>query len=284
MAHRLGFLGWFIVLLVGSGSAAAQTPAGCAFDTAARVHITQVTLGLAPGWIPNPDKPIPPDYLTAAQAIHMHYQPPAQVGLPFWARTVPGILLPSVADTLEAVGFGLNGYVRFRLTDQGRLADDQIEVANGSWNIIASVVEAVKRADSAGAFAPPTRGVRADQGTIILRFVQSPNTQGPSVALLRVTVPAVVADSAPELVSMPRIRYPRNAARARAMGRVVLQLVVKADGRPDTNTVQLIQAEYREFALVTLRGIKDARFKPASIAGCPVPTIVRLPFDFRVRH
>ena len=68
------------------------------------------------------------------------------------------------------------------------------------------------------------------------------------------------------------------------MDRVVLQFVVGADGRPDTTTVELVQAQYQEFALTTLHGIKDARFRPASIAGCPVPTVVRVPIDFKVRY
>ena len=74
-----------------------------------------------------------------------------------------------------------------------------------------------------------------------------------------------------------------RAARELAIG-VVLQLVVQTDGVPDTSSVEIVQATYRDFAVSILGQIKDFRFRPAYVDGCAVPVLVRLPFDFKIRR
>jgi len=33
-----------------------------------------------------------------------------------------------------------------------------------------------------------------------------------------------------------------------------------------------------------MRGVKEAHFRPARVAGCPVPVVVRMPIDFLIRQ
>lgn len=264
-----------------TSEATAQTPQVCSFDTAAYTRIDSVAVGLAPGLRANSGERIPPDYFAAALAIRTHFRPPAQIGFPIWARA--GSHSSSHPDTSESVGYGLDGPIRFHLAADGHLTNEPIAVGSVSFDLIESITAAIRRADSAGAFAPPSRDVAGDHGTINLRFVDPPHTAGPNVMLMRITVPALGVDSPPELLSMPRISYPEVAREGHLGDRVVLRFVIREDGRPDTATIQIVQATYREFARATIRNIGKARFRPARIAGCSVPTLVNVPIDFRIR-
>src|SRR5262245_5501087 len=272
----------FYVLPLIAPAAAAQHDSICSFDTTAHVRIDTVTIGLAAGWDPTARKKAPEDYLVAALVIQSHFRPPERVRLPLWARTTGRT--DTIADQSENIGYGLDTDIQFWLSDSGRLASDHVELTGASQEIVASIIDAIVRADSAREFQPPGRDVRRAKGAIQLRLVDAPHTQPPGVSLLRMQIPALVIGSAPSLLWMPPLEYPR-IARLRRMGdRVILRLVIRANGRPDTSSISIVQAGYREFALEAITRVKEARFRPAKVAGCPVPVMVRMPFDFRVRR
>ena len=204
--------------------------------------------------------------------------------LPFSARVIVPYRPPTDDDLKEFAPFGLEGFVRFRLDSTGRLADDSIDVVTGSPDVVESTIAAVKRADSAKAFSPPSPDVRRERGVIVLRFVEMGRTTVPSVALLRLIVPGIVADSAPEVTAMRQIWFPRHLRKTGMSERVVLQFVINADGRMDPTSLELVRANNRELASEAIRGIKDARFRPAMIGSCAVPALVLLPVDFKVRR
>ena len=268
-------LGFVVLVAAGLGS---QQPAACTFDTLSHTANETVTLGLAGGWSFNAGRPSPVDYNNAAQIIKTHFRPPAAVRLPLWARTprvIPG------GSTV--VGFGLDGHIRFRLDQTGRLADDRIEIESSSTDLIESVRAAIVRADSAGGFAPPSRDVRRDKGTIVLRFVETTRAGVVNVPLMRLHIPVIVIDRPPEVVNRPPLRYPMEALRAHVTDRVVVRAIILEDGSVDTSSLQVVQATYREFAQTVLHNIGKAKFTPALVAGCPVPALVHIPFDFKIR-
>jgi TonB family protein len=260
----------------------AQQSAVCSFDTAAHTRTDSITIALAPGWDRRPRRKAPNDFMDAAQMIGGHFRAPAQVRLPLWARTMTSS--DSMRQASEHIGYGLDGELRFWLDESGRVTYEPIELRASSPDVVASIVAAIWRADSSAAFAPPSTDVRRGKGAIQLRMVNAAHSAGPSVPLLRIVVPALVVDSAPALVSIFPLEYPPEARRARAGDRVILELVIGADGRPDTASIHLVQARYREFAEEAVRRLKAARFRPAWVAGCPVPTLVRIPFEFRMRR
>jgi len=264
-----------------AAAAAAQTDTICTFDTTAHVRIDTVTIGLAAGW-DRTRKKAPEDYLVAAMVIQSHFRAPARVRLPLWARTQGRS--DTIADQSESIGYGLDTDIQFWLSDSGRLVSERVELSGASPELRASIVDAIVRADSAREFQPPGRDVRRAKGAIQLRLVDAPHTEPPSVSLLRMQIPALVIDSAPSLLWMPPLEYPPIARLSRIGDRVVLRLVIRADGRPDTTSISIVQAGYREFAVEALTRVKEARFRPAKVAGCPVPVMVRLPFNFSVRR
>jgi TonB family protein len=253
----------------------------CTFDTTAHVRIDTVTIGLAAGWDRTARKKAPEDYLVAAMVIQSHFRAPERVRLPLWARTQRH--RDTIPDQSENIGYGLDTDIQFWLSDSGRLVSERVELSGASSELVESIVDAIVRADSAREFQPPGRDVRRAKGAIQLRLVDAPHTEPPSVSLLRMQIPALVIDSAPSLLWMPPLEYPPRARLGRVGDQVVLRLVIRADGRPDTTSISIVQAGC-EFAVEALTRVKQARFRPAKVAGCPVPVMVRLPFNFSVRR
>ncbi len=253
----------------------------CAFDTAAHLRPDSVIITLAPGSRINNKQELEAEYRAAADAIHQYYVAPPQVGMPLWARTVGDSLRPPPDATSDAP-YGFDGEVRFRLDASGRLASDSIAVETLAEDLAASVVAAIRRADSAGAFAPPSSTLRHDHGMVRLHFATTRTLYG--ATLLRVIVPTLQVDRAPRMAGSRPINYPDDLRRAGIMGRVLLQFVVSADGRAVLPTLSVVRGEYRGLVTSALNAVPSMQFTPARIEQCDVPVLVRVPVDFSIRY
>ena len=265
-----------VALLVGT-QIPAQDSTACAFDIATHTVRASVTVGFIAPWRKGQRIETRQDYLSAAQAIQSFYERPAQVRLPLWARTVGPYASHSHLS-------GLRGQVQFRLDDVGRLADSQIVVQMASPDVAESIVAAIRRADSAGAFMPPSSAVRSEHGLIRLRLVPLPDSSRPAIPLLQLVVPAVVVDSEPALLAFPPLTYPMTLREEGLGDRVMMQFVVLPDGRIDPSSLDLVSGTYREFAVEAIEGLQAARFRPARIGRCPVPIMAAMPIDFKIRR
>ena len=257
-----------------------HTSVGCYFDTASFVRPASVAIGLAPGWrvaTLNAEKPVPQFYLLVAQVIREHYLAPKTIGLPLWART--GMIR---TDTLATVGHGFDGTVYFRLDDTGQLADDSIWATTDSPEMNASILGAIRRADSAKAFPPPDGDVRRDHGRIVLRTVNFDHARGPVVGLVRLSVPILDVDRAARFLNHPRIHFPAYESETGPGDDITLQFVVNESGSVDPGSVRILQGEYRDFARAALSGLAGAKFAPAQVAGCELPQLLQVQFRFRV--
>ena len=252
---------------------------GCYFDTTTFQRMTSLAIGLAPGWRFSrltPGKPVPAYYLLVAQAIRQYYQAPASIGLPFWARTE----MIRTLDSLDTVGYGLDGTVFFRLGETGQLADSAIQVTTASSEFNASVIAAIRRADSAGAFPPPEGEVTRDNGRIVLRTVNFEKPSGAAVGLVRVSVPILGLDRSVRFRSEPKIGYPADALGNVPGDNITLQFVVNERGTVDPASVRILQGDYREFAKSALQALASAKFTPAQVSGCEVPELV----EYQIRY
>jgi TonB family protein len=256
-----------------------QDVAACAFDTAAHTRLDTLILGLTPARR-ELSREMRADYLRAAEAIREQFDRPAVLRLPFAVRVVDP---KSRQPRSSFAPFGLHGFVRFQLDTTGRLKSDAVMVSSASPDIVESVVAAIQQADSAYAFPPTSKSVRRENGEIMLRFVDTVRTKEPSVALLRLIIPAVVSDARPSVLSFPRLEYPPNLQRERVTGRVLLEFIVGTDGLMEPGSLQLLESPRSEFMDQALEGLKSARFRPAKIGSCAVPSLVRLPVDFKMR-
>ena len=270
-------------LLVVQGVVAVTGPAPCQFDTIGRTSARTFAIGLVGGLRAthfSAAKPVPQTYLFAADAIRQYYQPPAVISLPLWAKTPT---IRTVGDSLDTVGQGLDGVLGFRLTDTGELADTNIVIATLSPEFNASLVAAVRRADSAHALPPPDGEVKRDHGQVALRIVDLKRVDSTAYAigLVRIAVPILNPDQWAERLNDPPMAYPDVSIEEGENDDVTVQFVVNTNGRADTASLRILQGGHREFMLSAVQALAATRFKPASIGGCPVPQMVQQHYTYR---
>ena len=89
-------------------------------------------------------------------------------------------------------------------------------------------------------------------------------------------------DQRPSVVKNARVEYPRKARRLGLSGRVVVQLVVDTEGKPQSCKIRSAEptGHFEEAALSAARGM---RFIPGKIQGRSVNTVVLIPFNFSLR-
>lgn len=272
-------LGALLLSLVAQGNGADTLP--CRFDTTGLQAQRIIAVGLAGGFRQarfGARQPVPQTYLLAAEAVRQHYRPPTKISLPFWAKTPT---VRSVGDSLDTVGQGLDGILLFRLTETGQLADTNIVVATASPEFNASLVAAVRRADSASAFPLPEGDVRRDNGRILLRIVDFEHAAPPAVGLVRISVPVTRLDAQADYLTDPVIRYPEVSKEEGHNDDIVLQFVVNERGRADTASLRVLEGGHRELVLAALEALARTKFRPARIAGCAVPELVQVRYTFR---
>ena len=252
--------------------------ATCSFDTTAHTRLDTLILGLAPER-ENLSREMHADYMTAAEAIRNQFDRPATLRLPFATRVVER---NSKEPRSSFAPFGLHGFVRFQLDTNGRLTNDAIMASSASPDIVESIIAAIQRADSAYAFAPPSQSVRRENGEIMLRFVDTVQTKEPSVALMRLVIPVVIVDDKPSVREFARPRYPAHLMMTGISGRVLLEFIIDADGAMEPGSLEVLDTPHRDLAAQALESLKTARFRPAKIGSCAVPSLVRMPVDFKI--
>lgn len=75
--------------------------------------------------------------------------------------------------------------------------------------------------------------------------------------------------------------YPRTLADQGVAGRVMLELIVEADGRVRPGSVRVISATHEQFSGATLRIVERFRFRPARVGDQAVPVMVTIPIDWK---
>ena len=81
-----------------------------------------------------------------------------------------------------------------------------------------------------------------------------------------------------------RIVFPDELLKMGVDGDVTIQYVVGRDGRVTPGSIRLIGATDRGFADRMLRALKDIRYFPAEIAGCPAPILINDHRAFRIER
>lgn len=251
--------------------------AQCPPDTTGRARMVSVTLALAVGDHVLQDSAALSEHEAALAALIQNYRQPSGLSLPPWARYVE---IEEKPRDLYAPGYGLATHVGFYLDQYGRLADTLISVTSASPELNASLVAAVRRADSAG-ILPNSH--QAKKRHLILSVIDwDRRASAPAAPLARVSVPVIRVDSGPSPISIPRPVYPRPAQRNGIEGRVELQYVVLETGQADPASFHVVRTNYREFAASAIEVITRGRFRPARLAGCPVPILIQQKVSFRI--
>jgi hypothetical protein len=64
---------------------------------------------------------------------------------------------------------------------------------------------------------------------------------------------------------------------------MIAEFIVTSDGKADIRSLQVEKARAIEFVEAVLDVLPEYRFSPLKIGGCPVATLVRMPFVFQLR-
>ncbi|HLL82029.1 MAG TPA: energy transducer TonB [Longimicrobium sp.] len=75
--------------------------------------------------------------------------------------------------------------------------------------------------------------------------------------------------------------YPRMLADQGVAGRVMLELIVEADGRVRPGSVRVVSATNPQFSDPTMRIVERFRFRPARVGDDAVPVMVTIPIDWK---
>lgn len=76
--------------------------------------------------------------------------------------------------------------------------------------------------------------------------------------------------------------YPAVLRDSRVNGRVLIELIVDEDGRVREGSARVVEASHPAFGEATLRAVERFRFRPAKMAGMPVPVRVTIPIQWTV--
>jgi len=89
-------------------------------------------------------------------------------------------------------------------------------------------------------------------------------------------------DQPPVLVSQGRLDYPDAAREASAEGKVLIKVLVLADGK--VGAVQVIESSHPLLTDSAVEAGSSSVFKPATLKGVPVQATVVMPFVFNMNR
>jgi TonB family protein len=75
-------------------------------------------------------------------------------------------------------------------------------------------------------------------------------------------------------------RYPLDLRMANVEGKTVFDFVIDRNGAPMLSTVQVVSTTATQFVDAVLEFLPTLHFDPMTVEGCPVPVLVRMPFEF----
>jgi TonB family protein len=91
-----------------------------------------------------------------------------------------------------------------------------------------------------------------------------------------------VAETPVSLAKPVAAVYPRNARLAGVSGKALVQFVVDTSGRARPETINCLEATYKDFADAAVGAVKTMLFIPATLEGHKIERLVQYPFDFKL--
>jgi TonB family protein len=214
-------------------------------------------------------------YSFYAQTIGQHFSAPKAMTLAYLA-TGPGVPASRTMDD-----YGLGGDLSFTVDSAGHL-HPPVSAGTNAAELNDAIALAVTRADSAGELSPPPRNAEFPRGRVRLRIHASEVAPQGAMPLLRARVQSLRIDSPPRMLSMPDPKYPDAARSSGISSRVVFRFVIDDSGAVLQNSLQVVEATYREFVTSAAEALLKTRFTPARTAGCPVPMLVQQAVNFKL--
>ncbi|HKI94807.1 MAG TPA: energy transducer TonB [Gemmatimonadales bacterium] len=174
----------------------------------------------------------------------------------------------------------------FQVNDSGRLSGARMVMMSDDSLVNTALVRAVVAADSARALAPLPESMAGDPVDLWLELMPLPDTTGAIVlsasALHGLHVTTVLVrpgyhgplDQVPVQTYHPPIRYPQAAWDYDAADTVTLRFVIDPAGKPDPQSIHVEASRSSAFLHAARWLVRNSRYRPARILGCPVYYVV----------
>jgi protein TonB len=88
----------------------------------------------------------------------------------------------------------------------------------------------------------------------------------------------------PEILSGPRPQYPDELRSQGVSGRVVLSIIINADGALERRSIERVFSDHPDFEKSAIQYVRGAVYSPGCREGQAVRVRARIPIDFRVRR
>jgi hypothetical protein len=259
------------LLVLGSplGLQGQSRSAVCRVDSASSLHTLDLYLSLV-----TPDSihgTLRQGYQGIALTLASTFVQPLHLTLPGW----PGTYYPIDQGTPLRPWFGVGGYLTLELTRDGALNPNRLRVVSGSAQLSTALRLAVLRADSLRAFPSLTKDLYPRDGRFVFEIRESITPLADHVAFGRLRLRALEIQVPARLNRPAMPHYPLAAEFPHGVsGFAHFQFVIDTSGHPIPGSFVLLETNYREFADAALAAIKASTFYPATIGGCPVPSLV----------
>jgi TonB family protein len=187
----------------------------------------------------------------------------------------------------------VNDEVRLTFRRDRHLAEATLTTRSLSDAADLALLTAVRQADSAGTLPPLAEDVKwPDKAVVFVALTTQDRPEaikpaieqvGRDVAVLRLPIygTATAAKPGPD---MRPLRYPQEEQRADVEGDVTVQYVIDETGGIAQGTMRVLSYSTEGFARSVFEVLRDARYVPATVGGCPVRQLVGSPFQFRMNR
>ena len=223
------------------------------------------------------------------EALAGFFVRPPRLDLPL----LPVLDANSLGQSPDSIHFHIDGPLLLPLTASGRLAGGAPHANSASAALNAAVEKAVRRLDSSGGIPIPHWQLSHTSRFLTAWIEVAAEAPPDGVALLRTGLPVLRADTNTTPLSQPKPTYP-PAYQMRGDGATLdLRYIVLESGRVDLASIEVLAVRYdgtgnlsqatRAFIDATTPVIRGSRFKPASIGGCPIRTLIRQRIIYNAR-
>ena len=138
-------------------------------------------------------------------------------------------------------------------------------VRKTQWKTFASIEQVEELLDAAETVAARASPIRAPTDSTLIGDDRTPGVEPASI------------------VRVPAPHYPSRLRHANRQGRVWVEYIIGADGRPEAGSLHVLLADDPEFAVSAAEALTRATFKPARRHGTPVRQRVIQVIAFRLR-
>ena len=270
-----------LIMLAASSALASQARAQhCLPDSLARDTVHAV-LSLAPGGEAGGKQAERDTYLLVAQAIADHFVPPSALKFASWPGTF--CRRPGNANGVDTDCFGLGGILNFTVDSLGRLTSDAPSATTESVELNRALTAAIAAASAAGDLPVPSKRMWTSKRPLTLAIRSSTDVLTESVPFVRTRMLTVMVDVPPSMKTMSQPRYPPRAEQMGITDRVELEFVIDSTGKPEPNSMMVMDAKYREFVTAAVNSFRESRYNPGMSHGCAVPVLVHTAVSFQLR-